>query len=61
MGDDVAVSPDLSNYELLWPTTLFVSEGERILRSKSPLAGTGDMAHDGVPGWYYRRSRSRRL
>jgi hypothetical protein len=36
MGDDVAVSPDLSNYELLWPTTLFVSEGERILRSKSP-------------------------
>jgi hypothetical protein len=35
MGDDVAVSPDLSNYELRWPTTLFVSEGERIVRSKS--------------------------
>lgn len=33
MGDDVAVSLDLSNYELLWPTSLFVSEGERILRS----------------------------
>jgi hypothetical protein len=35
MGDDVAVSLDLSNYELLWPTSLFVSEGERILRSMS--------------------------
>lgn len=33
MGDDVAVSPDLSNYELLRPATLFVSEGQRILRS----------------------------
>ncbi|MCO8308774.1 hypothetical protein NI939_39775 [Streptomyces sp. RKCA-744] len=32
MGDDVAVSLDLSNYELLWPTPLFVTEGERILR-----------------------------
>ncbi|WP_331712343.1 hypothetical protein [Streptomyces davaonensis] len=28
------MSLDLSNYELLWPTSLFVSEGERILRSK---------------------------
>ncbi|WP_319071827.1 hypothetical protein [Streptomyces europaeiscabiei] len=27
------MSLDLSNYELLWPTALFVSEGERILRS----------------------------
>ncbi|MGY1499632.1 hypothetical protein ACW4TU_24155 [Streptomyces sp. QTS52] len=33
MGDDVAVSLDLSNYELLWPAPLFVSEGERVLRS----------------------------
>ncbi|MFI7246365.1 hypothetical protein [Streptomyces qinglanensis] len=33
MGDDVAVSLDLSNYELLWPTSLFISEGERVLRS----------------------------
>ncbi|MBG7704803.1 hypothetical protein HCJ76_43775 [Streptomyces sp. MC1] len=32
MGDDVAVSLDLNNYELLWPTELFVTEGERILR-----------------------------
>lgn len=32
MSDDVVVSLDLSNYELLWPTPLFVSEGERILR-----------------------------
>ncbi|MGP4004444.1 hypothetical protein [Streptomyces sp. 8N706] len=35
MSDDDAVSLDLSNYELLWPTSLFVSEGERILRSTS--------------------------
>jgi hypothetical protein len=27
------VSLDLSNYELLWPTPLFVAEGERILRT----------------------------
>ncbi|WP_371550470.1 hypothetical protein OG266_34350 [Streptomyces sp. NBC_00554] len=27
------MSLDFSNYELLWPTALFVSEGERILRS----------------------------
>ncbi|MFI9771670.1 hypothetical protein ACIHJG_33050 [Streptomyces sp. NPDC052415] len=27
------MSLDLSNYELLWPTSLFVSEGERILRN----------------------------
>ncbi len=33
MGDDVAVSLDLSNYELLWPASLFMSEGERVLRS----------------------------
>ncbi|MEV8321279.1 hypothetical protein AB0Q95_44745 [Streptomyces sp. NPDC059900] len=33
MGDDVAVSLDLSNYELLWPATLFASEGERVLTS----------------------------
>ncbi|WP_326569922.1 hypothetical protein OIE69_42880 [Actinacidiphila glaucinigra] len=33
MGDDVAVSLDLSNYELRWPASLFMSEGERILRS----------------------------
>jgi hypothetical protein len=33
MGDDDAVSLDLSNYELLWPASLFVSEGERVLRS----------------------------
>ncbi len=26
------MSLDLSNYELLWPTSLFVSEGERILK-----------------------------
>ncbi|MFI5814969.1 hypothetical protein ACIA7S_28925 [Streptomyces sp. NPDC051643] len=32
MGDDVVVSLDLSNYELLWPKALFVAEGERILR-----------------------------
>lgn len=32
MGDDVAVSLDLSNYELLWPAPLFAAEGERILR-----------------------------
>jgi hypothetical protein len=31
MGDDVAVSLDLSNYELLWPAELLASEGERIL------------------------------
>jgi hypothetical protein len=35
MGDDDAVSLDLSNYELLWPTSLFVSEGERILHSRN--------------------------
>ncbi|MFD5104894.1 hypothetical protein [Streptomyces cinereoruber] len=29
-----AVIVDLSNYELVWPTSLFVSEGERILRTK---------------------------
>ncbi|MFE6779066.1 hypothetical protein [Streptomyces sp. NPDC057702] len=34
MGDDGAVIVDLSNYELVWPTSLFVSEGERILRTK---------------------------
>lgn len=33
MGDDVAVSLDLSNYELLWPAELLASEGERILRA----------------------------
>jgi hypothetical protein len=33
VGDDVAVSLDLSNYELLWPTPLFVAEGERILHA----------------------------
>ncbi|WP_331741352.1 hypothetical protein OG763_45845 (plasmid) [Streptomyces sp. NBC_01230] len=33
MGDDKAVSLDLSNYELRWPTSLFVAEGERILQS----------------------------
>lgn len=33
MGNDGAVSLDLSNYELLWPTALFMSEGERVLRS----------------------------
>lgn len=33
MGDDDGVSLDLSNYELLWPATLFASEGERILRT----------------------------
>ena len=33
MGDDVVVSLDLSNYELQWPVSLLVSEGERILRS----------------------------
>lgn len=32
-GDDKAVSLDLSNYELRWPTSLFVAEGERILRA----------------------------
>jgi hypothetical protein len=35
VGDDDAVSLDLSNYELRWPTSLFVSEGERVLRSSS--------------------------
>ncbi|MFH8736771.1 hypothetical protein [Streptomyces sp. NPDC017964] len=35
MSDDVAVSLDLSNYELLWPTQVFVAEGERILRVAS--------------------------
>ncbi|MEK9519638.1 hypothetical protein MIU24_09540 [Streptomyces venezuelae] len=35
MGDDGAVIVDLSNYELVWPTSLFVSEGERILRATS--------------------------
>ncbi|MFJ6012447.1 hypothetical protein [Streptomyces sp. NPDC092952] len=35
MGDDGAVMVDLSNYELDWPTSLFVSEGERILRATS--------------------------
>ncbi|MFG3172921.1 hypothetical protein [Streptomyces sp. NPDC048200] len=29
------MSLDLSNYELLWPTTLFATEGERVLRSSS--------------------------
>ncbi|MFD9871565.1 hypothetical protein ACFXI8_00340 [Streptomyces niveus] len=29
------MSLDVSNYELLWPTSLFVSEGERVLRSSS--------------------------
>ncbi|MET8168826.1 hypothetical protein ABZT34_32020 [Streptomyces sp. NPDC005329] len=29
------MSLDLSNYELLWPTPLFVSEGERVLRSSN--------------------------
>ncbi|MFC9607402.1 hypothetical protein ACFTTN_28610 [Streptomyces niveus] len=29
------MSLDLSNYELLWSTSLFVSEGERVLRSSS--------------------------
>lgn len=33
MGDDGAVIVDLSNYELVWPTSLFVSEGERVLRT----------------------------
>ncbi len=31
VGHEVAVSLDLSNYELLWPATLFAAEGERIL------------------------------
>lgn len=35
MSDDVAVSLDLSNYELRWPTSLFASEGRRVLRSSS--------------------------
>ncbi|MFD5898979.1 hypothetical protein [Streptomyces sp. NPDC060366] len=35
VGDDVAVSLDLSNYELLWPATLFASEDERVLRSSN--------------------------
>nr|WTB35495.1 hypothetical protein OG781_44025 [Streptomyces sp. NBC_00830] len=29
------MSLDLSNYELRWPTSLFVSEGERVLRSSN--------------------------
>ncbi|MER6144940.1 hypothetical protein ABT174_33735 [Streptomyces sparsogenes] len=29
------MSLDLSNYELRWPTSLFISEGERVLRSSS--------------------------
>lgn len=33
MGDDGAVIVDVSNYDLVWPTSLFVSEGERILRT----------------------------
>jgi hypothetical protein len=33
MSDDDAVSLDLSNYELLWPTTLFATEGEWVLRT----------------------------
>ncbi|WUE86722.1 hypothetical protein OG624_40705 [Streptomyces virginiae] len=33
MGDDDAVSLDLSNYELTWPASLFVSEGERVITS----------------------------
>lgn len=37
MGDDGSVSLDLSNYELRWPTPLFVSEGERLLRSSNRL------------------------
>ncbi|WP_158697796.1 hypothetical protein [Streptomyces prunicolor] len=32
MGDDVAVSLDLSSYELLWPALLFAADGECILR-----------------------------
>ncbi|MEU1128138.1 hypothetical protein ABZ371_32275 [Streptomyces sp. NPDC005899] len=36
MSDDVAVSLDLSDYELLWPAALFVSEGERVLRATGP-------------------------
>ncbi|MFD7629788.1 hypothetical protein ACFV7Q_27825 [Streptomyces sp. NPDC059851] len=33
MSDYDAVSLDLSNYELTWPVSLFVSEGERIIAS----------------------------
>ncbi|WTU86252.1 hypothetical protein OG859_40895 [Streptomyces sp. NBC_00048] len=33
MGDDAAVSVDLSSYELLWPPALFVSEGESLLKT----------------------------
>ena len=33
MSDDDAMSLDLSGYELCWPTALFASEGERVLRS----------------------------
>lgn len=29
------MSLDLSNYELRWPAPLFVSEGERVLRSSN--------------------------
>lgn len=36
MGDDVVVSLDLRNYELLWPAALFAAEGDRILRVKGP-------------------------
>lgn len=35
MEDDVAVSLDLRNYELLWPAALFASEGERVLRASN--------------------------
>ncbi|WTP19561.1 hypothetical protein OG975_01365 [Streptomyces sp. NBC_00203] len=35
MGDDVAASLDLRNYELLWPASLFASDGGRILRSSN--------------------------
>ncbi|MYV69622.1 hypothetical protein GT043_27505 [Streptomyces sp. SID2131] len=42
MGDDGAVIVDLSNYELVWPTSLFVSEGERILRTKGSRSSWED-------------------
>ncbi|MFD9032565.1 hypothetical protein ACFVZW_15645 [Streptomyces sp. NPDC059567] len=42
MGDDGAVIVDLSNYELVWPTSLFVSEGERILRTKGSRSSRED-------------------
>lgn len=40
MGDDGAVSLDLSNYELLWPAELLASEGERILRASDRTSGS---------------------